>query len=261
MNPQCSKGFTLVELVIVIVLMSLVSLAGVEVIRQSSETYLKLNDRQSLTSAARLSVERLSREFRHALPGSVRVSGSCIEFLPITVAGMYLSAPIDVSASDMSIVSVATDLVSVTGRVAVYPVGANVYDLSTNILSPVASIGVPDLNNVSQLSWVGNHGFPFESPSRRFFLVSDPISYCLDGSDLFRYSDYGMFATQPMVVDLPIGVPQRALLVNQVDGPTAPFAVSDPGLTRNAIVRLALDFVEDGQQLQLTHEAQLRNVP
>lgn len=256
-----STGFTLVELVIVIVLMSIVSLAGVEIIRQSSETYLKQTNRQGLSGAARLAVERLSREVRGALPGSVRVSGRCLEYLPIKVAGTYFSIPTETPGTSMTVAAVSSDLAAQTGRVAIYSVGANPYDDTNHVLSPTATIGAPDTDNVSILDWTGSHGFAFESPTRRFYMVGTPISYCVDGDYLFRYLNYTMSATQPQVADLPGTLPDRALLANEVVGSLTPFAVSDPGLSRNAIVMLALDFSTDGETIQVTHEAQLRNVP
>ena len=254
-------GFTMVELVIVIVLMSLVSLAGVEVIRQSSESYLKMSNRQGLGSAARLAVERLSREFRSALPGSVRTSGDCIEFLPIEVAGTYVTAPFESAGTSMTVVRVSADLAAELGRVAIYSVGDNVFDLDAGILSPEASIGASDAGNISTVSWTGSHLFEFESPTSRFYMVSDPVSYCVDGDNLFRYSNYGVVDPQPLLDDLPTALPDRALLVNQVSSTGTPFRVMDPGLSRNAIVMIVLSLSTDGEFLQITQEAQLRNVP
>lgn len=258
---RLGEGFTLIELVIVIVLMSLMSLAGVEVIRQSSQSYLKMSDRQALGSAARFVVERMSREFRLALPGSVRVSGACIEYMPIKVAGTYFSAPFDSDSTAMTVVQVSADLAAETGRIVIYPVGDDVYDLSAAMLSPAASIGAPDVDNVSTISWAGSHTFSFSSPTRRFFMVDSPVSYCVDGEHLFRYTNYGIEAVQPSLADLPAALPDRALLVNQLTGALTPFNVAAPGLSRNAIVMLALEFSVAGESIQVSHEAQLRNVP
>lgn len=255
------SGFTLIELVVVIVLMSLLALAGVEVIRHSSQSYLKMSDRQALGNAARFVVERMSREFRSALPGSVRVSGPCIEYMPIKVAGTYFSAPIESASTAMTVVRVSTDLAAETGSIAIYPVGDDVYDVSTAILSPDASIGAPDVDNVSTITWVGSHTFPYHSPTRRFYMVEGPVSYCVDGEHLFRYTNYGIAAVQPVAADLPAALPDRALLVNQVTGASTPFSVAEPGLTRNAIVMLALAFTAAGESIEVTHEAHLRNVP
>lgn len=255
------KGFTLIELVIVIVLMSIVSLAGVEVIRQSSESYLAMNNRQIIGNAARLSVERLSREIRAALPGSVRTNSQCLEYIPIQVAGRYFSLPVEVGATTMRVVPVAAELQASTGPIAVYSVGANPYDSATDLVSPAASIGVPDGSNVSEISWTGSHSFPFRSPTNRFYMISDPVSYCIDGDFLFRYSNYGFNSTQPIVADLPSGLPNRALLVHGVQNSVSPFEVSSPGLTRNAMVDIQLQFALNGEFIEVSHEAQLRNVP
>jgi MSHA biogenesis protein MshO len=255
------QGFTVIELVIVIVLMSIVSLAGVEVIRQSTESYLALSNRQEISNAARLSVERLSRELRAALPGSARANSQCLEFIPIRVAGRYFTLPMGSPAESMQVVPAALDLQGISGRVAVYPVGANVYDLSTGVLSPAASFAAPDASNVSLLSWTGNHSFPYASPTERFYLVDDPVSYCVDGNYLFRYSGYGHLPVQPTIADLPGSLPDRALLVHGVAGSVVPFAVAAPGLSRNAMVEVNLQFSVAGEVLQVTHEAQLRNVP
>ena len=256
-----NKGFSLVELVIVIVLMSIVSLAGVEVIRQSSEAYLKQSNRQGLSGAARLAVERLSREFRSALPGSVRVSGNCVEFMPIRVAGTYFSIPRETPATSMTVAAVTADMAGESGRVAIYSVGADPYDSASDVLSPLATIAAPDVDGLSTVSWTGNHGFAFDSPTRRFYMVGDAVSYCVDGSELFRYTNYTLASAQPDISDLPAALPDRALLVNQVAGAVSPFTVSEPGLSRNAIIMLALDFSVDGETIQITHEVQLRNAP
>jgi MSHA biogenesis protein MshO len=255
------SGFTLIELVIVILLMSIVSLAGVEVIRQSSEAYLKMSNRQVIGNAARLSVERLSRELRAALPGSVRTNTNCLEYIPIRVAGRYFTLPVETSGTTMQIVPVAAELQSETGSIAVYPVGASPYDTSTNVLSPTATIGAPGSGNVSEISWTGSHGFPFRSPTSRFYMVSDPVSYCVDGDNLLRYSNYGLNSAQPTIGDLPTSLPDRALLVTGVKGSVSPFQVADPGLSRNAMVEFNLSFSSDGEFIQISHEAQLRNVP
>lgn len=256
-----SKGFTIIELVVVVVLMGIVSMAGVEIIRQSSEAYLVMSERQALGNAARLSVERLSRDLREALPGSVRVSGSCLEYVPILVAGRYFSVPVETPGTSMSVVPVTASLDASQGRVAVYPLGADVYDVSSGILSPVASLSAPDSDNVSALSWTGNHGFANRSPTNRFYMVDDPVSYCVDGTNLFRYSNYGVVLTQPLIADLPSGLPDRALLVSSVGASGAPFSVSAPGLSRNAMVEFNLQFAQAGEVLGVSHEVQLRNVP
>lgn len=258
---QVRAGFTLIELVVVIVVMSIVSLAGVEIIRATAKTYDKMLGRQKMGNSARLAVDRISRELRHALPGTVRVDNPCLEFIPINAAGTYIDVPVEVSASSFQAIPLNPGQGSTQGRVAVYPVIGNIYDLANNVLSASATIGAPDVNNEIKVTLSSSHQFPFYSPSRRFFLVADPVSFCVDGNYLFRYENYGVSTLQPGIASLPPALPGRALLVDQVGSSINPFSVSDSSMQRNAIVKLNLIFDDDGESVTIVHEVQLRNVP
>lgn len=257
-----NAGFTLIELIIVIVLMSIVSIAGVEIINATSESYDKMLGRQKMGNAARLAVDRISREMRHALPETARVANTCIEFIPINAAGSYIDIPVESSALSFQVVSLNTWESSVQVRVAVYPVVNNVYELSsTGVLSGTASLGPVDINNEIKVTLASLHQFPLHSPNRRFFLVADPVSYCIDGDNLFRYTNYAISTSQPGILSLPTGLPNRALLVDQVGTSINPFTVTDSSLERNAVVRVNLVFSENGESMRIVHEVQLRNVP
>ena len=255
------RGFTLIELVVVIVLMSIISLAGIESIRFTAEAYGKMSGRQTLGNSARVAIDRMSREIRQALPTSARVSGDCIEFIPINAAGRYLDLPVEASSNTFKAVPLNPGQSSTTGAVAVYPVVSNVYDSSSKLLSASASVGAPDIDNEVTVTMSRPHQFPYHSPNQRFFLVGSPVSYCIDGDNLFRYKNYGVNVTQPGTADLPGGLPDRALLVNQVGNSVTPFTVVGSSLQRNAMVRIDLSFDADGEAVKIVHEAQLRNVP
>jgi len=254
-------GFTLIELVTVIVLMSIVSLAGVEIIRYTADSYDKMMGRQTLGNSARIATDRISRELRAALPGSARVANDCIEFIPINAAGNYLDIPVETAATSFQAVPLNPGQAAATGRVAVYPVSSSVYNLANNILSGNATVGAPDGNNEIMVSMAVAHSFPNESPNRRFYLVADPVSYCVDGDNLFRYQNYGVVTTQLSSAGLPASLPDRALLVDKVGSSVMPFAVTNVSLQRNAIVTVDLSFSEDGETINILHEVQLRNVP
>jgi len=257
-----TRGFTLIELVTVIVLMSIVSMAGVEMIRYSASAYERLLGRQGSGNSARIAVDKISREMRQALPGSARVSGSCVEFIPIIAAGNYLDLPVANSAASFKAVPLINGQGGVSGRIAVYPVGDNAYDLSTGVLSASATIGTPDINNVVTVTMNASHQFPSHSPNARFFVVDSPVSFCVAGDNLFRYQNYGFEIIQFESASLPAGLPDRALLVNGVSASLSPFAVVAASLQRNAIVAMDLVFTDNkGEVVRMVHEVQLRNVP
>ena len=158
-----SDGFTFVELVTVIVLMSIISLAGVEIIRYTAEAYSKMLGRQTLGNTARIAIDRISRELRGALPGSTRTANNCIEFMSINAAGNYLDLPVESSASSFQAMPLNPGQGDENGRIAVYPVGNGVYDPTSNILSAAATVSLPDGNNEIMVSMSSSHRFPFFS--------------------------------------------------------------------------------------------------
>ena len=88
---QSLTGFTLVELVMVIVLLGIVAGILAPIISQSVTAYSDTQARSNLTAKGRIALERLAREMRHAIDGSVEVvSGTSIEFITSSVGGRYV---------------------------------------------------------------------------------------------------------------------------------------------------------------------------
>ena len=88
-----ASGFTLMELIIVIIIMGVMSVGIAGFIKLSTQTYLNVTERDELLANARFAVERLNREVRNALPNSIRtdnnVTTNCLEFVPIKTSTVY----------------------------------------------------------------------------------------------------------------------------------------------------------------------------
>ncbi len=151
------RGFTLIELIMVIVVLGILSFGTTQFIVNSSQSYMDTARRERQGSAARMAVEKISRELRSALPNSVRVvdrdgtlsvdnQGDCIEFVPVLGGSIYTSLPVTSSAAQFSSVPyLAGDAPAVSSalgslsRVAVYPIStADIYSLSaSSAVSPL----------------------------------------------------------------------------------------------------------------------------
>ena len=72
-------GFSLVELVSVLIILAILAIGTTRFLTDSATGLASTVDRSELASDARLTVDRLGRAVRDALPRSVRVSGPCLE--------------------------------------------------------------------------------------------------------------------------------------------------------------------------------------
>lgn len=258
-RAQRPSGFTLVELVTVMLILGVLAAGTVAFIGDSSRGFASTVARSELAGEARFAVERLTRELRNALPGSVRVAGACVEYVPVAAASRYVTLPVATAA--LSFRSVPVDPVpAATVRVAVYP-GASAYALaSPGPISPPVTLSAPGAGNEVTVTMASPHRFASHSPTGRFFLVREPVSYCVDGGALYRYENYGFVAAQPGVGALPAGLPDRSLVVESITS-ALPFTFSGATLTRNAVVGLDLTLTRDDDRVRLEHLVQVRNVP
>ena len=94
MPTERGRGFTLIELVMVIAIGGIVAVAVSRFIAQPVEGYLQLRSRATLTDLAQTAQARLARELRLAVPNTIRVSagGGAVEFLRIRTGGRYRAA-------------------------------------------------------------------------------------------------------------------------------------------------------------------------
>jgi len=249
----------MVELVSVLVVLGILAVGTVGFIEQSTMGYASTIARTQLSGAARITMNRMARELRDALPNSVRVSGDCLEFIPTLGASVYSSAPIGTSAFTF-VAAAFNATTTVTTRAAIFPDTAPFATVAPSSLSPTITVSAPDGNNEVVVTMASAHRFPSESPRKRVFLVDEPVSYCVHGGRLWRYTDYGFLTAQPALADLPGSMPQRNLLAQAISS-LEPFAVTDSDLVRNAVVRLDMTFAQADESLRLQRLVHLRNVP
>ena len=256
-HSRTAKGFTLVELVVVMAILGILSMGAVYFITNSADGYASTQDRERLASRGRYALERMARAVRRALPGSARVSGDCLEFIPTLAGAYYLSLPVAAPAAQFkaippNIAGLDGTRVAVAPTLAAYSLGIPGEVSSTVIVSPV------DVDSEVSVTFDVPHQFVAESAHNRFYWVTDPVSYCVDGGDMWRYENYGFNAIQPTTASLPNALPDRSLLAESV---AASFNVVPPSLQRNAVVDVALVLQERAVEMDVAASIQVRNVP
>lgn len=265
-----SRGFTLIELVMVIVITAVIGTVSVQFIGLSARGAIDTASRQQLANAAAILSAQVSRELRGALPGSIRITGGgrCIEYIPVALASTYLDLPVDEAQAQFSAVSWSSE--PMEGRIAVYPLlAANPYDVdqfdSTGVgaVSPMASLAGGPGEVVATLS--NPHRFPEHSPSRRFFVVDTPRAICAEGTFAYRYRNYGFVsaASDASTTWAGLKYPQREVLATPLKPGSLDFQYTPPTLRRNGVVSFShtLTHPENGESMTLDQEVQIRNVP
>jgi MSHA biogenesis protein MshO len=252
------RGFNLIELVVIIVVIGALMAGTAAYITNSVTAYNAVARRDQLTSLGRVTIERIVRDLRTALPNSVRVSNNCIEFLPILSGSTYLSLPVDSAGTSFTAADFTLPAYSGAAYVVVYPYNQTPLYAQSNPGSLVtfsAKAGTP----ISTVTLGSSFRFAHHAPHRRFYVVNAPISYCVLGTNLNRYRGYSLSAAQATPPSASAELVAENIQLND-SGVVVPFRYTPGTLQRNAIVALDFRFLIDGEWIRLSHEVQVRNV-
>lgn len=172
------SGFTLVELVVVIVVTAIIGGVSSTFIRHSVMAYVNSEAYYQLADRADVALRRMSRDIRNALPNSVWVSatGDYVEFVPIRAGGRYkqddfgapnntfnvLSEPIPVAAGD---------------QLVIYNLGIQGSDAYSG--DSIRTITSTPGSSLTQVQFAGAV-FPLASPASRFYVVNGAVAYVCD---------------------------------------------------------------------------------
>ncbi len=270
------KGFTLIEMVTVIVLLGIIAGILTPFIAKAMQAYTHSKARATLVDKGRLALERLAREVRQAVPNSLSVlsGGAGIEFARSRAGGRYVER-FDNFGTEFSRInrrfrknanltnvyvvgnslSFAANDVLVIGNTS--PAELQAGNTATALSNISATVVATDGTSNGQILAFTAKQFTVESPGKHFFIVDQTVEVGLSGSDLRWFTATGL-SNYDGAVDWSSTDPS---LSNGVAGVTFTYAPGVPQSTGVLRVDLQLADAGTGQSIRLYREIQVRNTP
>ena len=265
-----SSGFTLIEMVMVIVIMGVIGSIVAVFMKAPIDAYFASARRAALTDVADTALRRMARDIRKALPNSVlNPNNQCLEFIPTRTGGRYRAE--EITAGDGTSLSFAaadasfnmlgsnnalpTDQRIAAGDViAVYNLGitgADAYnqDNTATVAAAPSESGTPVETSIAITSKL----FPLASGSNRFHVIpsgENVVAFVCVGGNLRRTVRAFAGAVCPTT---------GAILATNVG--SCNFVYNGSDLQRNALVQLSITFTDSGETVSLYHEVHVDNTP
>lgn len=270
------RGFTLIELVMVILLLGIMATFTSQFIGIGTQIYGDASSREQLMSDARFAMERLNRELRDAVPGSERIEdqngnwldeGACLRFWPISASSRYLALNRTISGSSATLelvmatpasaanpLSQDANAVKAGDLMAVFPVPNSGVDSLTNgceygrCVARVTEVLAP-VSGAQTIRYSSSETLAGLSPGSRVYFASQQVRYCVTGNRLTRASaaiDHSLPATGVLMAEaLRTGAFYREALAFNAQGEFG--------------MRLVLE--RKGESVTFNHKIGVLNVP
>lgn len=281
MNGSISqRGFTLIELILVIMLLGIVSVSVSGILRSVMTAVVSANEREDLVRQGSYLLERFDRELSLAVPNSVRISGNaavqCVEFVPLVWSGVYLTLPLQVNnATQINLLELGdiygnSFAPSDSDYAIVFPTRASeVYDASVGHRRSIESCSddgdgncatLDDADKVVQVKV--ENGFAQTSPSKKIYFANHAVSYCMRQGAIYRHQTT---INTNQTLHTSGGALMAQNLVNQLStdpqGAQNPFRQFGASAQGNAITRAMLIFGREDERIGFVREVQIPNVP
>ena len=290
---RLQSGFSLVELIVVIILLGLLAGGAGLLIVKPIEAYEDQVRRQQLVDQAEMALRQLARDVRRSLPNSVRITGAgsgwAVEMVPTVDGARYrdevggeFTAAFDIlefSAidSDFNLLGsfnvLTPGILTGTQRLVIYNTAstptAGIYaDAAANnnpgIVTTAATTLTLSINTPASedpehhINMTPGFRFIQQSPGQRIFVIDEPISYICnpDTGRIQRHTAYGFLANQPTA---PGG--SSNTVVSQLDGCSMSYNAGTSQRGGILTIEIRIADPDSGESVNLLHQVHVVNVP
>ena len=281
------SGFSLVELIVVVVLLGILASGAGLLILQPIEAYDDQVRRQQLVDQGEMALRQIARDIRRALPNSVRIApvgaGFAVEMVNTVdgaryrdeVGGEYTTVndTLEFAAADNDFNLLGffntTNPLAAGRRLVIYNTSAaGIYTDAALNNNPgiVTTVGTTlGLSTVTPATDDPEHrvnmnpAFQFaqQSPGQRVFVIDGPTSYICNPAtnQIVRYNNYAFSAAQPTP---PVGG-SSGVVISQLSGCNMTYTSGTS--QRGGILTVEITITDSGESISLLHQVHVVNVP
>lgn len=295
MNSVRSAGFSIIELIVVVVVMGVIAASVGIFISGPIRGSVDLALRAELVDAADTALRRMARDLQLALPNSIRLASAggatYLEYLEVRTGGRYRAEPtnpatstaspstcpdtngdseadedvLDFTQADTCFRSLGdvpnlAQIVPNSDYLVIYNLGtaianANAWEFTGTGGNKSLITSVSASVNNENLITFQSHQFRYASPGNRFNVVSGPVSYVCNPAT----GELRRVSSYPISTTQSTSLAAGVLLASGVSACTISYVAG--ATERNGVVAVTLTLSRNNESVTLYHEIHVDNVP